>query len=1220
MIYEEQFESLLAKMEGETVDFKADAYDLSNEEVKFSLIKDVLCMANTPRESSSFIVLGVKKYPDGTYDLRGIEKHVDEADIQSQFTERVYPIPNITYYPVIYHDKQFGIIEVFPTRVGPCIPVRDYGNRLRQWQIYFRRGSKNDIALPEDSTRILSWFGKKVPPRGAYENGGVSWEKLLLETHIFDSARYFILILSPYTQNQITDLRAIGLIPWIAAFDFDPESDAKGVLYSCKEVLEKYRSVHLITTKDRPTINLRTGTYWFFPRGIAGREETIEIGPWRTWQKVHGGAVAEQIKRLAAACAPTPVTCLALWYDASLTRHLQSVLDATLGAFGDAANIIILTDNLSELQAISDESGAIPLEIPIHQFCSGISSIFQIDNELIEEGLSFPCSSGAPMPASTVLSEKDKFWLEEELDLVHIGSGLVAPLDRTVGRDFLRGAEISWFELGLHSDIERDILDKLQRQVERDLQGRRTARINLYHAPGGGGTTVARRVLWNLHRRFPCAILRRTSPLETSERLFRLSSLTGLPMLLLIDGSEIAERQVDELYDLLRSRHIPTVLLQVIRRFTPQVGAQRAFYLQSELSIAEANRFTHVLTHEAPERKRDIEALINSPDPRFRSAFYFGISAFHQDFLGLESFVSARLDLLNQVQKKIIGFLALSHHYAQRPLPAQSFAELLGIPHSRTVDFTTIIPQATLDLLVQVDPRVWRTAHDIVANEILEQLLWPTSSDRRLWKQNLSNWALEFAELCRGSAPVPSEAMLEVARRIFIYRDNIELLGTERSATRQFAQIYQDLPSREGKLIVLQKLTELYPEEAHFWAHLGRFISIELQDYIEASVCIEHAIALNEYDHVLHHMKGMALRQQTYRIMENNGPLPDILELAKQSSISFSRARELNPDDEHGYISEVQMLARIMDYAGKNYKGGFPEYLASAAIDPFLGDCFERAENLLEIIRRNREGGGASSFEEDCRARIDALYGRHERALQIWDNLLARKDVYGPPVRRQIVWTYLARRGRSWDAIPRKEVDRIVSLLEDNLQEEPNSDTNLRLWVQAIRRSSYPLSIEAIIERVGHWRASSNSLDASYYLYVFYALQAIEGSTLGRDSAVRFLDECKTKARFRRNRTKSFEWLGSGSGISRLVHHSQLGDWQREKDFWENTEPLLRLPGRIASIEAPQAGQIEVQGGLKAFFVPARGNYSRGHSENKSVTFFLGFSYDGLRAWEVKDA
>ena len=177
----------------------------------------------------------------------------------------------------------------------------------------------------------------------------------------------------------------------------------------------------------------------------------------------------------------------------------------------------------------------------------------------------------------------------------------------------------------------------------------------------------------------------------------------------------------------------------------------------------------------------------------------------------------------------------------------------------------------------------------------------------------------------------------------------------------------------------------------------------------------------------------------------------------------------------------------------------------------------------------------------------------------------------------------------------------------------------MRLWVQAVRRASHPPSIEAISERVGYWRASGGSLDASFYLYILYALQTIDGSSLARDPAIRFMDECRTKARFRRNRTKSFEWLGKGSGIGRLVHHSQLGEWQTDKEFWQNIGPLTRIRGRIVSIDAPQSGHMEVQGGLNAFFVPARGGYSRSLSENKSVTCFLGFSYDGLRAWEVKD-
>lgn len=40
--------------------------------------------------------------------------------------------------------------------------------------------------------------------------------------------------------------------------------------------------------------------------------------------------------------------------------------------------------------------------------------------------------------------------------------------------------------------------------------------------------------------------------------------------------------------------------------------------------------------------------------------------------------------------------------------------------------------------------------------------------------------------------------------------------------------------------------------------------------------------------------------------------------------------------------------------------------------------------------------------------------------------------------------------------------------------------------------------------------------------------------------------------------------------------------------------------------------------GLPAFFVPAKADVSKGGDENARVTFYLGFSYDGLRAWSVE--
>ncbi len=92
MITEQQFVALLTRAETETLDFKSGSYELVDEDGRFALVKDVICMANTPRENTSHIVLGVRKHVDATFDLLGLPTQLDDANVQSQFTERIYPL------------------------------------------------------------------------------------------------------------------------------------------------------------------------------------------------------------------------------------------------------------------------------------------------------------------------------------------------------------------------------------------------------------------------------------------------------------------------------------------------------------------------------------------------------------------------------------------------------------------------------------------------------------------------------------------------------------------------------------------------------------------------------------------------------------------------------------------------------------------------------------------------------------------------------------------------------------------------------------------------------------------------------------------------------------------------------------------------------------------------------------------------------------------------
>ena len=1222
MITEEQFASLIKRMEGNTLDFKRDKYDLLDRRNQLCFVKDVLCMANTPREENSFIVLGIKKYANGRTELVGVKDHDDEADLQDQFSERVYPIPQFSYEIVSFQGKSFGVIVIPPVRIGPCIPIKDFENILRKRQTYIRRGSMNDIADSEDGKRIYEWMSGSSASVVEAESHSENWQEFVDSVQGFEPSSHYVLVTNVPDRLLDNGSEWLGAVDWSFVIDFDPESDQKGLFQAIRSRLESRRSIRMVVKGEKPTLNLGRGTYWFFARGLAGSDESIELGPWRQWHRAYGNEVREQIINLAKASIPTPVTVVALWYSEGMTDHLQTVFSDILLAYGDA-RLVVATDISSEpqLEAVADRTDGTLIQIPLHHICSGLETIISDDLEPDSDSVILPSSTGAPIP----IDVSDLNWIETEIELVHLNAGLHMDHERDTGVDFLKGNQITWHELGLQYDVERDISGQLLQQVQSDLSKRRNVRINLYHAPGAGGTTVARRLIWNMHRSYPSGILSSSRPRETVVRIQKIVTLTRLPMLLLADGSEVSSGELDELFDYVKASNVPVVIVQVLRSFKSNRAypsnvraGLRTQFLGGQLSTAESNRFVHILSREAPPRTAALKSISRNVPTHLHTPFYYCLQAFGKDFTRLDSYVASRLIELTDTQKEILAYLSIAHHYGQKSIPAQSFAHLLGMSQNRKVDLSKALSDRGLDLVVELANGEWRTAHDLIAREILEQLLWPNSSNRENWKQHLSSWAAKFARFCRGNSPVPSDLTLAIVQRTFYYRANDEMLGTERAATRQFAPILDDIPAKEGRLEVLRLLTQEYPEEAHFWAHLGRFYAMEMRHFPDAVKCVDHALSLKPEDSLLHHMKGMGLRFHADSLIEQREDVSKIIPVAEQACESFAGSREMNPDNEHGYISEVQLVSKVLEYAGRGHQQGLLGYVKNPSAEPFLQRSLERSEDLLEQVRRNREGGEPSSYELDCRGKLDRLYGRHDDALQVWDNLLGSGEVYRPPVRRQIVRTYLARRGRSWDELPERELARAAELLEENLFEEPGNDRNMRMWIQAIRRVSDPPSIESVIEKAAYWQVNAGSIDAIYYLYVLNAVLALEGFVLAGEKAERYLIDCRKRAQLRRNRTKSFEWIGLGSGLTRLVHQSRLGKWNQSTDFWENTKPLARVKGRITRIQRSESGQIGVVGGLSAFFVPAKGDFAVGRSENQAVDFYLGFSYDGLRAWDVK--
>jgi tetratricopeptide (TPR) repeat protein len=1217
---------LLMRSELRTLDFKLETYEFSgstpeeNNRKRATFAKDILSMANTPRDESAFIILGVKRHLDGKLEFKNISVHIDDNTLQQQLDGIVYPHPRFHYEQVEYNGTPLGVIEILPDKkIGPILPLRDQVGQgsMRRNVLYWRRGTQNMEANPEEQKVIHDWFRAASPKLLNHCDANGGWDKFVNIADISELGRQYVLVLAPGAVSNDESIKHLAWVDWSLVVDLDPQSETQGILKRCKNELEHRRPIHRVTRLDETSGNPGRATYWYFCRGIAGRSETMSISTYPDWNKFYGEDLRRKLVKFAASSSD-PVVLVALWNEPQMEPYIRKLIESAASIVGERLTSVIVTENEEHCQKVAEETGAVMCKIGTRHFLEGLSTLQALRNAGVGNVFCLPGCDGVPKE----IPPSDLAWIEEDLEVAHLSVGQSLPEDIDPERDFLRGGPITWFGLGFGADVEREKFSKILNCVRQDLENRRIFRVNLLHRAGAGGSTLARRILWSLRKDYPCVVLKRCMAKETIERISKIYMLCEKPLLILREGSLISDNDADELSQLLGARRIPSVLLQVVRRYSDAAETERRYFLGENLTIAEAERFRAKMSAAAPDRTKEIQKLAASSGSD-RTPFIFGLTAFAENFTGLRPFVQNHLAGVPAPQKKILQYLALAHAYGQQTFAEQHFADALGIPSSKKVDFKKVLNSAALGLLTEAEKGCWRTRHNLVAKEILTLLLGEGLSDERNWNTRLADLACEFAAFCRTNQPIHPEDLQTVVERVFFFRNDSGLLGSLRAGENLFSELIGDIPNPEGRLRVFLCIVELFPESSHYWAHLGRYYFIRLGEFTQAIEAIEKAITLNGRDPVLHHMKGMALRSLVYKSIDMGNSMVEIIPIAKKASESFSSARNLSSDEDHGYISEAQMITRILDYAQNVSGQNVVNTVANPSADPWIREAFQVVEDLLLSVRQRHVGEQASEYEERCRADLDILYGAHEQALQRWQNLLERRDAHGqsvvhaPPIRRQIVWAHLARCDRKWDKMPTKHLIRTLELLEHNLQEEPADDRNIRLWVQGARFHPTPPTLETAAERISYWRMNGDSLDAIYYTYILHSVQAIAGSTLAGDKAMRALEECRNRARNRRDRTRSFEWLGNGHGLKQLVHQDALGDWDREKDFWSNTGSLRQLEGIVSDYKGPQAGEIELSGGQEAFFVPGAADLDA-RSLNTRVRFFLGFSYEGLRAWSVE--
>lgn len=994
----------------------------------------------------------------------------------------------------------------------------------------------------------------------------------------------FLLVAPPNSSHAEAVVRS-GF-PLSLVVDLDPESETSGLLSRTRPAVEARRAVHLGSPQNPPSFGMNS-TAWISVQGFDDRVEELQ-----RWNRTLRRQWRSMLSTFASVVGGRRATLLvADDGDSQWDAWRFALVDDLIAEFGDRVRIGIVGHGRS----IGDED--FRLALAADDLEAAMNAM--VPEEQPAAARVLPGSEGL-----VELSATDAGWIAEDATVYWASEPDVTGAE-SAALDFLRGGEISLAALAHNADVTRTQAAGVEKQLLGMLNNRATLRLNLFHAPGAGGTTLARRIGFNVRTQFPVLLLSQFREGETVRRIELVGRQSNRAVLVVAEAPSVRDDQVVALMDELHSISLPVVILVVSRAYSPPSEKSSSLYLPEVLGDIEAEDFVDTYSSKGYAPRQALETLASYRDHR-RNSFFFGLVAFEEEFEGIDAFVGGRLTGIEGPQRQVMLVCSIAHLFGQAAVPEYALARLVGLPLSKAGGFArTLVPELR-SLLWRSPDGEWRTTHPLVAEEILRQL---GGGDVR-WLQALSSWGKLFAVFCLEGRDDDND-MQHLIDSVFVERDD----GAAQSGVSKesFARLIEKIPSREGASQLLAYLAELQPDHAHVLAHTARYYALRMNDFETAERYAKRASELSPDSSTLHHILGMVYRSRVYDGLGRNVALDDLTPWVEAAATEFSISRDLAPSTQtHGFISEIQMRVRVVEFAIRG--GTLARYLNSAP-HHLVVSSVEKAEDLIATLRYRGDPKKPSGFEQTERAKLTRMYGDYATSLQLLDSLLRKGTVPLPIVRRQIVWTYLARVDRNWRALPPKDVERVVSLLDENLMMDGYSSSDALAWWRAVRLKSPAISHERVKEVLAYWRASNPCLDAEYCSFVAYALDALADLPASVADASKHARRSAEIAKNEGSRTRSVDWYGRGNGMASLVHHSELGKWDPALDFWADTSRLRLVEGRVSQIHGPQAGYAEIAG-MKAFFVPQRAGVIRGRHENERIRGYLAFTHDGLRIWE----
>lgn len=1073
----------------------------------------------------------------------------------------------------------------------------------------------------------------------------------------FNPQTRYVLI-SPMSFDGVSrqQLKMLRNIHWSFVIDFNPATKKDGGLYEAFLPEIASNCTPLIVNDDNVTNIVGNGTRgntnWVFAWGLDDMPSTL-VQDTQQWIKKRYHKFIKQVFKtyFLQRAHRINIVCLHDNY-----RHIEEIVrefDDIEEIEKDLVDITLISSNTDFLNSTNslDDYG-----FNINRHNMELTSFLSLvaDNGLERETpkcILVPGRSGTNDKVVDITSIYSKL-LSNGIEPVHLNI-VAQKIESKPVPDFFKGETISWEEIAEDTDVRRDIYDELLSLVRSKLDTCRSSkRFNILHRPGAGGSTIARRIAFDLHRTYPVVILSKNKQGSTFRDIDLLSRTVGRTVLVVVESSVAGN--IDELIKECNSNKRIVLFLVVDRetRRNRNFNDKSLYTRVNEMmaSPEEKTRFLAKAKQYSPAHVANLERIPYAQSEVIEYAMSIGEKSFNVK--QLETYVKSYADQLSEHVSRFLGFVSIVYRYSQRPVNELLFRKMFESGTGRYGIETYLAKHpdenaALRKLIVQNydtdgPTGLWRPRFSRFADVIMVHLLGGSTGK---WKDYLPQFSIDLIKELKRNNEYINEEVKTLLTSVFLCRGKEDPLGMEENwesavVNDRFSALLEDIaymPSEQKR--ILKKLTESYPEESHFWGHLARYCyekADSIQAFKEADEYAEKALAGNgKNDFVILHVAGMCKRRIIEYHKRHNKPISfDALrELTEASQYYFISSRDVKVQNIHAYVSEIQMLVIVIEFGKKmsNYNS-YLHFLTDPDNEWYL-EKFERIQNLIVEARMLIDQLRTLGIDQKIvRTTSYILQGEQKCSEFIGDFTTSlvtlRKRIEEverserPKLRLLYINTLLRSKmnedtkgmDEAWRKLKPNEVELVEKFLDSNILSGGDNAFSLRMWFQFLRYTDNNITDDEAKSRLLLlYRNSDNEpmlrLEAAYYLYVINAVQLIcdnDSFDQNRIKEIReYQDFCH---KYSPNAKFSYEWLLSLDGMRGIVNYRYATDLSR----------LVRLTGSISSIRSQAQGDIELDCGLNAFFVPGTSNFVEGHDETTRVSFSIGFRHGSIYAFDVQ--